>query len=290
MSHVEVTDVYLRDGLQDEAVVVPTATKLEIARALIAAGVPRIEVTSFVHPRRVPQLADADDLVAQLPERGATYAALVLNDRGVDRAVAAGRTQVELVVSASEAHSAANAGRSIADALSGLAGSVRRHPEAEFVAGVSTAFECPFEGAITPDRLERIVGALLEMGVTTIGLADTLGTASTAQVLASVDAVREAHPGAALSLHLHNANGQALDTVIAAAREGIDRFDGALAGYGGCPFAPGAHGNLATESIVAALHANGFTTGIGEARLADAASAARRAVAEGTPIPAPASA
>ncbi|MCG2621016.1 hydroxymethylglutaryl-CoA lyase [Arthrobacter sp. I2-34] len=278
---VQITDVFLRDGLQDEAVIVSVGDRIAVGRAIAAAGVPRLEVASFVNPKRVPQMAGAEEVLAGL--RTATTAeltVLTLNGRGIDRAIAAGARQIGIVTSASQAHSSANAGRSIEDALAELAAEVARHPEAGFAAGISTAFTCPFAGRIEPERLLRIVRAFKDMGVRSIGLADTLGTTDPAEVMASVRYVLEAEPDLEYSLHLHNARGQALQTVSAAVDAGITRFDAALAGYGGCPFAPGAHGNIATEDIVRHLHATGHDTGVDEDRLAEAVRLARRVVAQ----------
>lgn len=278
---IQLTDVFLRDGLQDEDVVVPTAGKLAVAEALVAAGLPRLEVASFVNPQKVPQMGDAAEVLAGLPpSEQVTYTSLALNGRGVARAVAAGATDVQVVASASQAHSSANAGQGIEDALESLAAEVARYPQTHFFAGISTAFTCPFEGEIDPAHLLRVVRAFQAMGVTDIGLADTLGTSPTDQVVNAVAYVQDAEPGLTYSLHLHNAHGQALTTVSAAVeRLGITRFDSALGGYGGCPFAPGAHGNIATEQLVAHLHGAGYDTGIDEARLAEAVRLARDVVA-----------
>ncbi|MGW6173794.1 hydroxymethylglutaryl-CoA lyase [Arthrobacter sp. NPDC055138] len=283
MTAIRITDVYLRDGLQDEDGVVPTEEKLRIADLLVNAGVPAIEVASFVNPRKVPQMADAEAVLAGLVATGlterVTVSALTLNDRGIERAVAAGTAVVEIVTSASEAHSRANAGQTIDDALDGLEAAVRRHPGVHFLAGVSTAFTCPFEGEIPAARLAHVVDRFASMGVTEIGLADTLGTTPTDRVIESLGIVRTAHPDAELSLHLHDAHRQALATALAAVELGVTRFDAALAGFGGCPFAPGAHGNLATEALVRTMHEAGHQTGIDEDALAEAAAAARDAVA-----------
>lgn len=287
---IEITDVFLRDGLQDEDVIVPTEDKVAVAEALVAAGVRRMEAASFVNPRRVPQMADAAEVLAGVPQHpGVTWTALALNGRGIDRAVAAGVAEIQVVTSASQAHSSANAGQSIEDALAGLAAEVARHPTTRFFAGISTAFTCPFEGTIDPERLIRVVRAFQAMGVTSIGLADTLGTTPTERVVATMQRIMRAEPDLAYSLHLHDAHDQALATVSAAVSElGITRFDSAVGGYGGCPFAPGAHGNLATEQLVRHLHAQGHDTGIDEARLDDAVRLARRTVARSPAVePAP---
>ena len=283
---VVITDVVLRDGLQDEKVVVSTADKLAIVDALISAAIIQIEAASFVSPTRVPQMADAPQLVAQLPHPpGVRFSALTLNANGVHRAAESGIDEIEIVASASTAHSRANAGRSPQQALCELADAVAQHPESAFIAGISTAFVCPFDGPVPPAQVVAVASAMADMGVARIGLADTLGTASTNQVLQSVDAVRRALPDAELSLHLHNADGQALETVVAAAKQlGITHFDSAAGGYGGCPFAPGAHGNIATEELVAYLHAAGIDTGIDTDALADAVALIKAALARGTPV------
>jgi hydroxymethylglutaryl-CoA lyase len=276
---VEITDVFLRDGLQDEPVIVSTAHKLEIAEALVSAGIRRLEVASFVNPRRVPQMADAAEVVSSLPAvEGVTYTSLALNGKGIERAVEAGATDIQVVTSASQAHSNANAGQAIEDALASIGATVTRHPETRFLAGISTAFTCPFEGSIEPDYLLRVARAFKDMGIRDVGLADTLGTTPTEQVLASLDHLRDAEPDLTYYLHLHNAHGQALATAGAAVSAGVVRFDAALGGYGGCPFAPGAHGNIATEELVRYLHDAGHETGIDEDRLADAVRLARDVV------------
>lgn len=276
---VEITDVFLRDGLQDEPVIVSTAHKLEIAEALVSAGVKRIEAASFVNPKRVPQMADAADVISTLPAiQGVTFTSLALNGKGIERAVTAGATDIQVVTSASQAHSNANAGQAVEDALAGIGEAVSRFPEVRFFAGISTAFTCPFEGSIDPGYLLRVVRAFKDMGISDVGLADTLGTTPTEQVMASMRFVRDAEADLTYYLHLHNAHGQALATASAAVGIGVVRFDAALGGYGGCPFAPGAHGNIATEELVRHLHAEGHDTGIDEDRLAYAVRLAREII------------
>lgn len=278
---VEITDVFLRDGLQDEPVIVPTAHKLEIAEALIAAGIKRIEAASFVNPKRVPQMADAAEVISSLPATPeVTYTSLALNGRGIERALEAGATDIQVVTSASQAHSSANSGQAIEEALASLGATVAKHPETRFFAGISTAFTCPFEGSIDPNYLLRVVRAFKDMGIADIGLADTLGTTPTGQVMASLAHIDDAEPDLTYYLHLHNAHGQALGTASAAVSAGVVRFDAALGGYGGCPFAPGAHGNIATEELVRHLHDAGHETGVDEDRLADAVRLARDVVTQ----------
>jgi hydroxymethylglutaryl-CoA lyase len=280
-----ITDVVLRDGLQDEPVVVPVTDRLAIAEALVSAGLRHIEAASFVSPKRVPQMAGAEELLAGLPHRDTVrYSVLALNAHGVRRALAAGAEEITIVTSASPAHSRANAGLDVEHALDELAQAVAANPDTSFTAGISTAFVCPFAGDIPPPTLVAMARRFASMGVRAIGLADTLGTATPAQVLRSLDAVRQALPGTELGLHLHNAHGQALTTVDAALAAGITRFDSAAGGYGGCPFAPGAHGNIATETLVAHLHDRGVDTGIDAGLLAEAVVVVKDALRRGRPI------
>lgn len=284
---VEITDVFLRDGLQDEHVIVSTAEKLAIAAGLQEAGVRRMEVASFVNPKKVPQMADAAELFAAKPDNAATWTGLALNRRGVERALAAGVDEIQVVTSASNAHSSANAGASTEAMLTNLTDAIRDAgvvASERFFAGISTAFTCPFEGVIPTERVVDLVGAFRDAGITEIGLADTLGTAEPALVLDTVRAVQSEVSGITLSLHLHNAHGRALETVTAAVDQGITRFDAALAGFGGCPFAPGAAGNLDTLELVHHLHALGLDTGIDAGALADLSDRARASVSAAQPI------
>jgi len=282
---IEITDVFLRDGLQDEPVIVETGQKLEIAEALGAAGVRRMEVASFVNPARVPQMADAAEVIQRLPQDQAIrYTALALNGKGIARAATAGATEIQVVASASQAHSSANAGAGIDQALESLAVDVARHPQLSFFAGISTAFICPFEGEIEPVRLLGLVQAFKRMGIKDIGLADTLGTTAPQKLMDSVKFVQDAEPELTYYLHLHNAHGQALETVNLAIGAGITRFDAALGGFGGCPFAPGAAGNLSTLELVQFVHAQGHGTGIDEKLLSIAADQARSIVGSGRPV------
>jgi hydroxymethylglutaryl-CoA lyase len=282
---VTITEVVLRDGFQDEPVFVPVPDRIAVAEALVAAGVTSIEAASFVNPRRVPQMAGAEELVAALPSApGVRYSAIALNAKGVERAVAAGVTDIGLVTSASQAHSRANAGRTVDDALADLGGVVAAHPDVTFIGGISTAFVCPFEGEIPPETLLAVARSFAAIGVAQIGLADTVGTATPYQVARALDLLRAELPEADFRLHLHNAHGQALQSIDAAFERGITRFDSAAGGYGGCPYAPGAHGNIATEELVAHLHAAGVSTGIDEAALAEAVALVKDVLARAEPL------
>jgi hydroxymethylglutaryl-CoA lyase len=282
---VTITEVVLRDGLQDEPVVVPVADRIAIAEAFVAAGLRDVEAGSFVNPKRVPQMAGAEQLFPLLPSpETVRYSALALNARGVARAVAAGVEEITLVASASQGHSRANAGRGVDDALRDVSAAVAANPAVNFAAGISTAFVCPFDGAIDPAVLLDVARRFADMGISRIGLADTLGTAAPEQVVRSLEVVRAALPGVDFSLHLHNAHGRALDTVDAALELGVTRFDSAAGGYGGCPFAPGAHGNIATEELVAHLHSRGEPTGVDENALAAAVAVVKSALARAEPV------
>ncbi|MGD6755631.1 hydroxymethylglutaryl-CoA lyase [Streptomyces sp. BH105] len=286
---VLLTDVVLRDGLQDEPVLVPVPDRLAVAEALTAAGLRSMEVASVVNPARVPQMAGAEEMIAGLPSDGPVrHRVLALNARGVHRAIAAGARDITVVASAGRGHSRANAGRDTGEALAGIADAVARatadHPEVVFTGGVSTAFVCPFDGEVPTAQLAYVVGEFTAMGVEGVGLADTLGTATPAHVMRSLNAVRDTFPDTEFGLHLHNAHGQALRTVDAALDAGVTRFDSAAGGYGGCPFAPGAHGNLATEELVTHLHARGVRTGIDEAALAEAIALVRACLDRAEPL------
>lgn len=287
-AEVTINDVVLRDGLQDEPVVVAVAGRASIAQALIRAGIRDIEAVSFVSPRRVPQMAGAEEFVELLrgmPGTGPVrVSGLALNGRGAARAVEAGLQEIHVGMSASRAHSKANAGSDVDELLGGLHAVVSAHPEVTFCAGIATSFVCPFEGDIPAGRVVELAASFLELGIRRIALADTLGTATTGHVMATLDAVQNALPDVELSLHLHNAAGQALHTVDAAIERGITRFDAATGGYGGCPFAPGAHGNIATEDLVRHLHARGIHTGIDEHLLDEAVGTIRRELASAAPL------
>ena len=264
---VIITDVVTRDGLQDEERIVPTEQKVRIIEGLLRAGVRSIEVTSFVHPRVVPQMADAEALVAALPRLpGVTYSALVPNRKGAERALAAGVDEIRMVVSASESHNRTNLNRPVAETLDELRAVCRlaaqRRPDVTLAGTVATAFACPFEGRTPLERLLWVVDELHAMGVRRIGLADTTGMANPRQVYETVSVVRERFPDVTFWLHLHNTRDLALANALAGLQAGIRHFDSSLGGLGGCPFAPGATGNVSTEDLVHMLHEMGIETGI----------------------------
>jgi hydroxymethylglutaryl-CoA lyase len=285
MRDVTVSEVGPRDGLQMVHQVVPTATKLRLIEALHAAGLPEIEVASFVPPKLVPQMADAAEVTrfaTTLP--GLHVAVLVPNLRGAEAAIAAGAHKITLTLSASEAHSRANLRRTRAEQMQ-IARDVAAHilalpagrPTLE--AGLSTAFGCSIQGEVPERDVVEMAVALAEMGCDAVGLSDTSGYANPAQVRRLVRAVRAEIGERCDSLHLHDTMGLGLANVAAGVEEGIRIFDSALAGLGGCPFAPGASGNIVTEDLVFLLESLGLRTGIDIEGLL----AARRILAEALP-------
>jgi hydroxymethylglutaryl-CoA lyase len=293
---VTLVDVTARDGLQDEPRIVRTARKAEIVAALAAAGITEIEVTSFVHPAWVPQLADAEALVPLLPP-GVRYSALIMNERGFDRALAAfggagfapGSYDLAFVASASPRHNAANNNRTIAETLTffDAIGARARAAGVSLRAAISCSFASPWaDETIALDTVLEMVTRFDAGGCTTIGLADTVGKASPQLVDATLEAVRNVSD-AALSLHFHDLGGNAMLNVEAGLRRGVRRFEGVLAGIGGCPFAPGAPGNLDLEALATFVEAHGFATGTDAARLGAARAVLQRALDEAAPLPAP---
>lgn len=275
---VDIREVGPRDGLQIEKPI-PTAAKLELIDALAATGVRRIEVTSFVSPRAVPALADAEAVAAQLGRwPHVTFSALVAGLGGVKRALAAGLTRLEYVVSASDGHSRANVDRSSEESIALIT------PIAELIhrAGgtleviVAIAFDCPFDGPTPPDRVADIARRAVLSGADALSVADTIGTATPVRATDVLTRVRAAAPGVDLGLHLHDTRGQGLANAWAAHASGIRQFDASVGGLGGCPFAPGASGNIATEELVYMFEDGGIATGIDIDRELDAARLAER--------------
>jgi hydroxymethylglutaryl-CoA lyase len=262
---IRFTEVGLRDGLQMESVFVPTETKLELAKALIRAGVRHLEISSFVSPRAVPQLRDAEALIAAIPrDSGVHLAALTPNRRGMQRAIDAKVDSVVLFVSASESHNGKNLNCDIAESLDNLgeAAQLAREAGMPMQGAIAVAFGCPFEGEIDPDALLRIAQRYLEIGCEGITLGDTTGMATPLIVHDTLMQLRDAFGPVPVTAHFHNTRGMALANMLEALRMGVTSFESSLGGIGGCPFAPGATGNVSTEDAVHMAHHLGIETGI----------------------------
>lgn len=262
---VTVVEVGPRDGLQNEAVPIATADKIAFVNALSAAGHRHIEVSAFVSPARVPQMADAAAVFAGITRRpGVRYSALVPNRQGLDRALEAGVDDVAVFAAASETFSARNINQSIDASLVGYADVITRAVAADRrVRGyVSCAFGCPFEGAVAPEAVLRVTAALLEAGCYEVAVSDTIGIGHPGQVQQLMAVLGAQLPRPRLALHLHDTRGTALANVLAGLDAGVTTFDSAAGGLGGCPFAPGASGNLATEDLLFMLDGLGIDSGV----------------------------
>jgi hydroxymethylglutaryl-CoA lyase len=275
---VEIFEVGPRDGLQNEARQIPTAEKIALVDCLSAAGFSRIEVASFVSPKWVPQMADSGDVLAGITRAaGVRYAALTPNLRGFEGAVAARADEVAIFGSASEGFSRANINATIAESLERF----RPVAEAALAAGVpvrgyvSCSVDCPYDGAIAPEAAARVAAELLAMGCYEISMADTIGRATPEGIEAMLKATLDVVPAEKLAGHFHDTAGRACDNIEAALGLGLRVFDAAVGGLGGCPYAPGAAGNVATEAVVERVEALGYHTGLDREVLAKAAALAR---------------
>ncbi len=261
---VRVYEVGPRDGLQNEATFIPTEQKLALVLALSRAKLPAIEVSSFVHPRWIPALADADRLISMLPKEGPRWSALVPNERGLDRALAAGMREVAVFMSASETHNLRNINKSHAETWPKLRPVFKRCAEAEVAvrAYVSTVWGCPYEGDVAPEQVLKISARLLEMGAYEISLGDTIGVGDPLQTRRLFESLLPHLPIERLAMHMHDTRGCALANCLVGLEMGVRCFDTSIGGLGGCPYAPGASGNLATEDLIYCLHRMGVETGV----------------------------
>jgi hydroxymethylglutaryl-CoA lyase len=287
-TQVTVVDVTPRDGLQDADRFVTAGQKLAFIGTLIDAGIRAIEVTSFMHPTWIPQLADADYVAAHLPQHpDMLYSALIPNMRGYERARTAHIAEVTLVISASESHNRANLNRSVEESLGQLR-EVAERARGDGIAvrgAIATSFGCPFEGKVAPEAVMRIVRAYAEMEVQQVSLADTIGVGNPHRVYDLFQQARQELPeNVSLSAHFHDRAGYGLANVFAAIQAGVTTFDAAIGGLGGCPYAPGAPGNLSTETLVEYLEAMGFATGISLPTLAAAREQLLDDLAHGEPV------
>ncbi|MBI5605006.1 MAG: hydroxymethylglutaryl-CoA lyase [Deltaproteobacteria bacterium] len=285
-SSVSIVEVGPRDGLQNEAEFVPTDQKIALIECLSETGLKRIEITSFVHPKAIPQLQDSEEVVKRIPKKpGIIYATLVPNEKGLERALTAGVEEIGLFVSASEAHNQKNVRMSIADSLKGfrniaekaLASKIRMRGY------IVTAFGCPYEGKVGPEKVEFIIEEYQALGVHEIALGDTTGMANPLMVSRLLEQITPRFGQTALSLHFHDTRGLALANILAALQQGVLIFDGSIGGLGGCPYAPGASGNVATEDLVNMLEEMGIDTGINLEKLIGCAGFAREIIKKELP-------
>jgi hydroxymethylglutaryl-CoA lyase len=284
---VSVYEVSPRDGLQNEAAPVPLEDKVRLIRALIAAGLRRIELTSFVSPRWVPQLADADELIRALSPKpdGVTFSALVPNATGLERALRVGLGEIAVFLSASETHNRKNTNKSIAQSLETFAEVVppARAAGVRVRAYVSTVWGCPYEGDVPVSRSLEITRTLLELDCYQVSLGDTIGVGTPLQTRKLVEQFLGEFPAEKLALHFHDTRGTALANALVGLELGVRDFDASVGGLGGCPYAPGAAGNLATEDLVYMLHGMGIRTGVDLELLIEAGRVAERVVGRALP-------
>ncbi|WP_395644417.1 hydroxymethylglutaryl-CoA lyase [Terricaulis sp.] len=261
---LELVEVSPRDGLQNEPDVVSTENKLELIRRIVGAGFRRMEVASFVNPKKVPQMADGDAVFAGLPQSDAGYIALALNPRGVERALAAGAKEINYVFCASDGFSVRNNGGTVEETFRVWpeVAALAKQGGARLSATISTAFGCPFDGEVAIERLTAVAELCVSQDIFELAIADTIGVAAPTDVHKRFKAVRKAAPGVQLRAHFHNTRNTALANAYAAIEEGVRVLDGSLAGIGGCPFAPGAAGNVPTEDLLYMFQRMGFDTGV----------------------------
>ena len=283
---VLVGEVGPRDGLQIERDFIPTATKIELINQLIDAGLREIEYSSFVSPRAVPQLADAADVLAGLDRsKGTHLVALVPNVKGAERAVEAGVDELRVFISASESHNQKNVNRSVEESLKGFEAVLKIATAAgRPVSGaIATSFGCPFEGEVPVEQVGMIAKHFFDLGMVGVGLGDTTGMATPPLVAERCRHLKDKVPDLPITLHFHNTRGIGLANVMAGLDEGIDRYESSFAGLGGCPFAPGATGNICTEDLVFLLHEMGIETGIDLGKLCGVARQVERVVGRTLP-------
>jgi hydroxymethylglutaryl-CoA lyase len=285
MKQLVITDVGMRDGLQMEPDFMATADKIEVGLALIEAGVGRIEATSFVSPKAIPQLADAEEVIAALKGKGAILSALAPNARGAERALKAGADELVMFISASEEHNRRNINREIDDSLKTVAevAELARGSGRPVRGAVPMAFGCPWQGEISVEEVARVVTGFVAQGVTAITLGDTTGMATPPIVRTHCARLAEWFPEVELTLHFHDTRGLGLVNVVAGLDMGVTHYEAALGGVGGCPFASGATGNICTEDLVYLAQELGLETGIDLARLVEASKRLAEILDHGLP-------
>ncbi len=285
-TEVSIYEVSPRDGLQNEAVTVPTTRKIRLIEALVASGLKRVEITSFVSPKWVPQLADGDEVARIVPRTaGVVFSALCPNARGLERALAAGIEEIAVFISASETHNRKNVHKTVADTIAAFRAVIRPAVDKGLrVRGyVSTLWGCPYEGAIDPRAGLRIARELVEQGCYQVSLSDTIGVGTPLQTGRILDLFLAEFASEQLAMHMHDTRGTALANILIGLERGIRTFDAAVGGLGGCPYAPGAAGNVATEDLVYMLEGMGVSTGIALDKLVQAGQVASAIVGHELP-------
>ena len=283
---VSVYEVSLRDGLQNEQATVPLRGKIRLLDALVASGLKRIEITSFVSPKWIPQLADADEMAEHAkPPPGVHFSALCPNAKGLERALVAGIGEIAVFLSASETHNKKNVNKSVVDTIAAFEDTIGPARKAGMrVRGyVSTVWGCPYEGDVDPRRALAIARKLVDMGVYQVSLGDTIGVGTPRQTERILEMMLAEIPREKIAMHMHDTRGTALANVLVGLELGVRDFDASVGGLGGCPYAPGAAGNLATEDLVYMLHGMGVKTGVDLERLWEAGKVAESLV--GRPLP-----
>jgi hydroxymethylglutaryl-CoA lyase len=283
---VEIVEVGPRDGLQSEPEILPTDAKVEFIGRIVDAGLKRIEVASFVNPKKVPQMADAEQLLAALPRpQGVRYIGLVLNRRGFERARAAGCEEIGMALGASDTFNRRNQGVGTEESIDQWLDIAAAAKAADIRAQItiSVAFGCPFEGEIPAARVVDVARRIAVGAPTEIAIADTIGVAVPPQVNEVISRVREALPSVPLRGHFHNSRNTGLANALAAVQSGVTTLDASTGGIGGCPFAPAATGNIPTEDVIYLLHRSGYSTGVSLERLIETARWLQRQL--GRPVP-----
>jgi hydroxymethylglutaryl-CoA lyase len=283
--NITICEVGPRDGLQNEKELLSIEQKIELVKGVLAAGVKSIEIGAFVHPKAIPAMADTEKVMQAIGKReGVEFRALITNMKGVERAIVAGVDKVKLTVSASRSHNLSNFNRTPEESVENFAECAKVATEAglEVSGAISTTFGCPFEGRIPLEQIAKLIESFSEIGIQEISLSDTTGVANPKQVFERCSALKKQFPTVTFHLHFHNTRGMALANIIAGMEAGITHFDGSFAGLGGCPYAPGASGNIATEDIVHMLEDMEIKTGIDLNKLLDVARRVREFIGHDT--------
>ena len=280
-SHVQIVEVGPRDGLQTEPKFIPASDKIALVNALSGTGLAKIEVTSFVHPRTIPQLGDAREVLSGIEKKnGVTYSVLIPNLRGAEMALEVGVDEMRIPVCASETFNQKNVRMSITESLQAIEGiqKISEPAMTPLEVGVALAFGCPFEGEISSEQVTSIVGRLSEMGVTRVSITDPAGIANPVQVKDRISTLLAAFPEIKFSLHLHDTRGMALSSILAAMEVGLATFDSSIGGLGGCPFVPDATGNVVTEDLINMLEEMGIQTNVDLEKLIECSQLAQKLV------------